>query len=296
MQPDQLDVSVIVRTCGRKPQFLRRALNSIAAQTRLPALIIVVNDEPEASGVEAELGRMDLRGVALRYLPRDLRIQAQSNPSAALNRGIAAISSRWVAFLDDDDTWMPTFLEKVAPLLKAGEEKIAFGGVVTQTIAVYERLKTEDIVETHRKPFNPGLQVVDLAALVTGNQFTNNSLVVRHDAFAAVGPFREDLMVLYDWEFNVRAAAHFHFEVMPEPLACYHLRPATDASPNTSVAEHLRARIRIRNEWLRADLAAGRLGLGQLALAGEIRGLGAVLAVGRRWRDRISGWLGRTSR
>lgn len=293
MQTSQFDLSVIVRTNGRSPQFLRRALGSIIAQTRLPAMIVVVNDSSDGALIKAELGQIDFRGISWQYLPRDVAIQPQPNRSTALNRGLAAAGTCWISFLDDDDTWMPQFLERVGSLLAVVEQRPDFGGVVTQTQTVEERLEAGVVVEKLRRPFNPGLLAVDLALLAKGNRFTLNSMVVNREVFASVGAYRDDLPVLEDWEFNVRAAAHFHFEVIPEALVCYHLRPSNDATANTSLIEHRRVKRMIQNEWLRHDRAAGRHGLGQLAWAGEIRGLRVVLDSGRAWRDRIRCWLGR---
>jgi glycosyltransferase involved in cell wall biosynthesis len=296
MHTSPLDLSVIVRTCGRAPQFLRRALNSITVQTRMPSTIVVVNDGIDIAGARTELDKIDFRGITVKYLTRDSRLQAEPNRAAALNRGIAASDTRWIAFLDDDDTWTAQFLERVGAVLETDGDRTGFGGVVVQTLAVHEKLRADKIVEQSRRPYNSDLLLVDLAILATGNRFTINSMVVSRDVISAVGKYREDLPVLEDWEFNVRAAARFHFEVIPEPLVCYHLRPAGGgAAANSSLAEHRRVAVRIRNEWLRADLAAGRLGLGQLALAGEIRGLGGFLAVGKQWRDRIHGWWGKRS-
>lgn len=287
MALNQLNLAVIVRTCDRPIVFLRRALHSIIAQTVPPSLVVVVDDGSVPLGVETELGKMNWRGIAWRHLPRDP--QAKPNRSAALNRGIAMVNTLWISFLDDDDTWTPQFLERVASALANNETQTHFGGVVTQTVTVHERLASDCLVEKRRRPFNPELRMVDLAALAVGNRFTLNSMVVRKDVFAAVGAYREDLPVLEDWEFNVRAAARFHFEVIPEPLACYHQRPAGDMNANTMIDEHIRVKVLIRNEWLRADLAAGRIGLGQLALAGENRGLSGVLDLIRAWRDKLAG-------
>jgi GT2 family glycosyltransferase len=132
---------------------------------------------------------------------------------------------------------------------------------------------------------------VDLAQLASANQFTNNALVFRRAAFTEVGGFREDLPLLYDWDFNVRLAVRFRIECLPMNLANYHLRAAQDGAPNSAQDEMLRAAAKIRNEWIRADLAAGRIGLGQLALAGEAVGVGRFLARMARWRMRLRHWL-----
>lgn len=296
MPAGPLDLTVIVRTCGRPLVFLRRALDSIAAQTRLPAMVVISNDGDDVTSVEQELGRIDLRGLQHRHLPRDARARPKPNRSAALNRAIDEVATQWVAFLDDDDTWAPTLLERVESLLTENMARRDFGGVVTRTEAVYERVLASGIREVRREPFNPALDVIDLAALAVENRFTINALILKREVFARVGNFREDLPLLEDWEFNVRAASHFQFEVVPEMLARYHQRLSGGSAENSHPEEMLRAVTRIRNEWLRADIAAGRLGLGQLALAGELRGLGSELSRWKRWRERVCGWLGRRTR
>jgi glycosyltransferase involved in cell wall biosynthesis len=281
MKPN--DITVVVRSCGR-PVLLQRALASIVVQTLPPVEIVVVT-----------IGTVGAGAVAALKNPPPMKLVAAAegrSRGGALNDGIAAAGSRWVAFLDDDDTWAPQFLERVSPLLIAGDAQPGFGGVVTQTMAVFEKYVNNAVVEKKRSPFNSDLRVVDLAALAVGNRFTLNAMVVRREVFAAVGNYREDLPVLEDWEFNVRAASRFHFEVISEPLVRYHRRVSAGPLANTSLDEHRRVAIIIRNEWLRADLAAGRVGLGQLALAGETRGMSALLDSLRVWRNRFRGWLG----
>jgi glycosyltransferase involved in cell wall biosynthesis len=295
-RPRQFNVSVLVRTCGRSPVFLRRALNSIIGQTVLPEYIIVLNDESNPSAVESELAQINFVGLPLRHLSRNEGLQPHSNRSKALNRGIAEATTQWIAILDDDDTWAPNFLERVAGVLVTNEARSDFGGVITQTEAIYERVKGNEIIQTGSEPFNPQLRALDLAALTVETQFTINSMVISRRVFEAVGGYREDLPMQEDWEFNVRAATRFHFEVIPEPLVRYHQRPSDDSAANTSAKELDRVAIMIRNEWLRKDIAEGRLGLGQLSLAGESRGLGRELSRWIRWRKKIARWLGRSSR
>jgi glycosyltransferase involved in cell wall biosynthesis len=274
------EISVIVRTAQRDPVFLRRALGSIRAQTVPPGEIVVFNGGGKPEVVEAAIRASDLTGIL---------VTTRHNPplgqAAAANQAVQVARGTWIAFLDDDDTWAPAFLEHTTRMLVQEGAAADFGGVVTQTESVFERLIDGQPREHTREPFNSALKTIDLAALAVQNRFTNNALVFSRTAFAATGPFREDLAVLYDWEFNVRLAAKFRLEVVPEMLARYHQRPADDPAPNTSLEEHARMQVRIRNEWLRADLAAGRLGLGQLALTREVRGLRTVLADFRRWRN-----------
>ena len=296
MNPDKFDLDVMVRTCGRKPIFLRRALNSIATQLLSPSTVTIINDGTSPITNESELAMVDMRGITVRHLFRDSELRPKPNRSAALNRGIAVATTQWIAILDDDDTWAPNFLERVAGMLATNEARSDFGGVITQTEAIYERVKGNEIIQTGSEPFNPQLRALDLAALTVETQFTINSMVISRRVFEAVGGYREDLPMQEDWEFNVRAATRFHFEVIPEPLVRYHQRPSDDSAANTSAKELDRVAIMIRNEWLRKDIAEGRLGLGQLSLAGESRGLGRELSRWIRWRKKIARWLGRSSR
>jgi glycosyltransferase involved in cell wall biosynthesis len=284
-------VSVLVRTARRDPVFLRRALGSIRAQTVPPAEILVFNAGGEPDRVETAIRSVNLAGLTV-----TIRHSPALGQAAAANQAVQAAQGNWLAFLDDDDTWAPEFLERAVGVLTREGAAADFGGVVTRTESVYERFVGGQPQERAREPFNPALQTIELAALAIQNRFTNNALVFSRVAFAAVGPFREDLAVLYDWEFNVRLAAKFRLEVVREMLARYHQRPADDPAPNTSREENARMEVRIRNEWLRADLAAGRLGLGQLTLAGECAGLQRELSRWTRWRERIAGWLGKPTR
>ncbi len=291
MSTSRPKISVIVRTAGRDPIFLRRALESICAQTAAPLEVVVFNAGGAPAAIDHAIEGAKFAGIAVTS-----RHSGPLGMAAAANRAIEATLGAWVAFLDDDDTWDPRFLEETGRVIAREGAAPDFGGVVTQTLAVYERLVGGCLQQRKLEPFNPGLDAVDLAALASENRFTNNALVFRRDAFAVLGPFREDLPVLDDWEFNVRLAAKFRLVVVPQPLARYHQRPATDPAPNSRRADHARVAVEIHNEWLRADIAAGRLGLGQLALAGEARGLGRELSRWTRWRRRLTGWLGRPLR
>ena len=94
---EMLPVSVVVRTKDR-PTLLREAIDSIRA-TGYPAEIVVVNDGGKAPETR------DIRLVNL----------AQSaGRSEAMNRGVRAAKSAFIAFLDDDDLFYPEHLETLS--------------------------------------------------------------------------------------------------------------------------------------------------------------------------------------
>ncbi|MDO9489261.1 MAG: glycosyltransferase family 2 protein [Sphingomonadaceae bacterium] len=90
---------------------IARALDSIAAQTRPPAEVIVVDDASgDATAAIAE---------AHPLRPRILRHPANRGGAAALHSGVEAAANDWVAFLDADDEWLPEKLEAQVAALAA---------------------------------------------------------------------------------------------------------------------------------------------------------------------------------
>jgi len=106
---ERFPVSVVI-PYFQKANTVERALDSIAGQTVLPAEVIVVDDEvsPRSQGV--------LREIDERGWPFSIRLIAMPinrGPAAARNVGWANAlpGSRYVAFLDADDFWLPRKLE-----------------------------------------------------------------------------------------------------------------------------------------------------------------------------------------
>src|SRR5438270_602724 len=80
------------------------------------------------------------------------------------------------------------------------------------------------------------------------------SVLHRRDVLAGIGPFREDLPVVGDWEFNLRLASSgrpIGF-LDGEPLAFWHQRRAAEGALANSVigrsADHQRMDLLVRNE------------------------------------------------
>ncbi len=115
-----LPFSIVIATHER-PEELRRALDSVAASTRQPARVLIV----DSSRTDA------VSGVAGEYAERlPLRHLVATEPSAAMqrNQGAADIATPLVVFMDDDAVLRPDTLAKMcAPFDSDPEEKT--GGV-----------------------------------------------------------------------------------------------------------------------------------------------------------------------
>jgi glycosyltransferase involved in cell wall biosynthesis len=102
-------VSVIVPAYNAA-RYIGDALESLLSQTRVPDEIIIVND-----------GSTDeTRQVVTKYKDSRIEYVEQQNGgiSSARNRGMQRASGDYIAFLDADDRWRKTMLEKQLAVLE----------------------------------------------------------------------------------------------------------------------------------------------------------------------------------
>src|SRR5712692_9736802 len=98
-----LKVSIVVPLYNKAP-YVRRALDSIAAQTFSDFEVIVVDDGSTDDGPSVVANYGDSRVRLVR--------QPNAGPGAARNAGLAQTQGELIAFLDADDEWLPTYLEE----------------------------------------------------------------------------------------------------------------------------------------------------------------------------------------
>ena len=88
-----------------RAHYLSDAIQSVRAQTFTDYELVVVDD-----------GSPDRKEVDRLGLPEDARIrylrQENQGPAAARNTALQAARGEFVAFLDSDDTWEPTYLQE----------------------------------------------------------------------------------------------------------------------------------------------------------------------------------------
>lgn len=291
-------VAIITRTKNR-PAFLRRCLASVRAQTFQDWVHVIVNDAGEPAPVEQALAA-HVAADPGRYVV--LHRSQSVGMEAASNHGITHSDSELIVVLDDDDTWSPSFL---AVMTQAWADRRVddVRGVVCRSTRIVERVDGEVFIELGRTAYNDDLRHLSLFDLAASNRFAVNAFVFERAALMQIGSYRADLPVLGDWEFNLRFLRAFNIEVVPLTLAAFHVREAsvTGAAGNTVSAGaelHYYYMNRLRNELLREDLAAGRLGLGTLmataaAYQGTLEHLRKetrVLSPLNRLLKRIRGW------
>lgn len=262
-------VAVITRTKDRAV-LLRRAMESVLAQTSGDWVHVVVNDGGDPAPVDrlAESFRERYTGrLQVVHNPRSLGMEAASNV------GLRASRSRHVVIHDDDDSWEPSFLATTVAFLD-GQTDDRVAGVITHSVRIDERIVGDRVEIDRRTPYNEWVRSITLFRMAGGNMFPPISFLFRRAMLDEVGYYREDLPVLGDWEFNLRFLARHDIAVLAQPLALYHHRPSTtDAAYANSIFgaqdKHALYDALIRNELMRRDLDSGRVGLGTLVNIGQ---------------------------
>ena len=188
----------------RRPELLVDAVTSALNQTVTDQTVVVVDD-----------------GAGLPELPADprLHVVSLSRNTAVLglvrNVGIRLTNSRYIAFLDDDNTWREDHLA----LALAGLEK---GADVVYT-AVERRRADGTVLDVLTREF-------DRVAFRDGTPFVDaNSLVVRRSPEVLFSrlPRTKATLPKEDWEFVYRLSKRHVVEHVPQPTVRYLVNEAS---------------------------------------------------------------------
>lgn len=211
---------IVVRTKNRN-LLLKRALSSIVKQSYTDWQIVLVND----GGNKEELDCLVEAFLRDNSLSTDKVILIHNQNScgmeAASNLAINSSNSKYIALLDDDDTWDCLFLERTISFLDSNKK---FQGVACPANLVEEAISNDEIKTIAVRPYNPQLKSISIPDLLGQNRFTSNSFVYSRGAFEEVGDYDENLPVLGDWDFNLRFIIKYDIKIIPEALVNYHMR------------------------------------------------------------------------
>lgn len=100
-------ISVVIPVYNRSTE-LRRALNSLVAQTEKNFEALVIDDGSEED-IESVIHQFKNQ-LNIRYF----RLEHSGGPAKARNKGIKEATGEWISFLDSDDWWMPTRIQVIS--------------------------------------------------------------------------------------------------------------------------------------------------------------------------------------
>jgi len=186
-------VSTVITTYGGKEQ-LQRAIDSVLLQSYSCVEVIVVDDnnpETDARKKTEQLMRKYANDKRVEYVKHD----RNCNGAAARNTGICRAKGEYIAFLDDDDYYLPERFEKILTIM---ERDPSYVGIYTGVELKDEKNKTVfRITPTHDLSIETLL--LDEMALGTGSNIFLKKEVVR----ASEG-FDENFVRRQDIEFMIR--------------------------------------------------------------------------------------------
>lgn len=198
MGADRPLVSAVLITRDR-PLLFQDALASALSQTYERLEIVIVD------GSEKSVEPMARRRVGDQHRLRYRRDQGDG-PGAARNIGLRAAEGRFVAFLDDDDGWLP---EKVQRQVAAFDP--AVGTVMTGQTTVRDGDRIGG-----RTPTLSGRVTEELLRGTPG--CPTSTVMVRREVVDRAGDFDEQLPIWEDREWYVRLSKHAEFRSVPARL------------------------------------------------------------------------------
>ncbi|HSP34604.1 MAG TPA: PIG-L family deacetylase, partial [Thermoanaerobaculia bacterium] len=190
-----LPVTVIIRTKDR-PALLREAIDSVRANEH-PADIVVVNDGGVAPRVE--------KGVKL------VQHERPAGRSEAMNAGVKAATTKYIAFLDDDDLYYPEHLSTLAATAQSATASAAW---YTDAVSAFLAIGGSGQYEK-----NASLRLFggdfDRELLLVDNYIPLPTLLVERAAFMDAGGFDRQFDLFEDWDFLIRLSQRGDFTHVP---------------------------------------------------------------------------------
>lgn len=226
-------ISVIIPTHNRA-DILPRAIKSIQDQTRPVDEIIVVSDgsTDNTEEVVRKLADKDSRIRLIAYHPGH-------NGNYARNKGLEAATGEFIAFLDDDDEWLP---KKTELQMRIFEREPDVGLVYASQNCIY----SDTGITYQTQPMYRG----DLSKriFIRGEMGTPSQVMVRRSVLDQTGPFDLELGALQDYDLWIRCCLVTKVDFVPEPCIKYYNSTSTNqVSANTE--KYIHARLYIREKY-----------------------------------------------
>lgn len=185
-------VSVVIPTYG-EPLYLGRCIDSVLQQTYNNIEIIIVDDNgigtPNQIATSAVIDQY--KGNNIKYVCHE----KNKNGSAARNTGVKNSEGRYIAFLDDDDAFLPAKIERQVKLIESLSDEYAFV-YCSHDIYMDDRLVRHVIAEKSGNLF--------FEKISHQIEIQTSGVLIRKEAFEEVKGFDESFRRHQDWEFIER--------------------------------------------------------------------------------------------
>ncbi|MBD2449489.1 glycosyltransferase family 2 protein [Nostoc sp. FACHB-152] len=186
--------------------YLPETIENVLSQTFTDFEVIVVND---GSADETERWVSQIKDPRVKLIT-----QENQGLAGARNTGIAHAKGEYITFLDADDLWEPTKLEKQ---LRVMEENPEVALVYTWVAFIDEMGKPTGRVFKNQAEGDVWQKLTEHNIVESGSV-----AMVRRSCFEDIGLFDRNLgSYLEDWDMWLRIASRYSFKVVKEPLVYY---------------------------------------------------------------------------
>jgi len=190
---ETLPITVVIRTKDR-PALLREAVASVRAGG-YPAQIVVVNDGGAKVEVDAKI----------------VHHKESRGRSEAMNSGVQAAETKYVAFLDDDDLFFREHLPVLAAAAQSAPASVAwYADAVSHFLRIGEsgEYETRAQLRLFDRDFDRELLLVD-------NYIPLPTILTTRELFLDAGGFDAGFDLFEDWDFLIRLSQRGDFTHVP---------------------------------------------------------------------------------
>lgn len=197
-------VSVIIPTHNR-PELLTRALRSMYGQTFTDFEVLVVDDGDKV------LAKSVLGDYLARPNFKYIETAKNTGGAATRNLGIKHSTGDYLAFLDDDDEWLPEKLEKQVKVLNEAGEEVS---LVYSGVAAYD----EQGQLMYQSVAKKGGIITPLPRLLYKCDIWTSALMYRRSYAERGFIFDEEQKKNQEWDLEIRLAQISNFYAIAEAL------------------------------------------------------------------------------
>ncbi len=221
------NVSVVMPTYKRRLKMVRRAIESVLAQSYKELELIIIDDSPPDYEYRKEIEEFVTELL-------DSRIKLIQHPenlgaNVARNTGIKYSQGEYIAFLDDDDEWQNEKIEK--QMKKFNKSNIAL------VYCSANEITTKENRIIHSKVKKAKYKGCIFDKLMSGNVIgSTSSVIIKKRCLHEVGIFDNNLKSAQDYELYLRIAFRYLIEYVDgEPMLNYYIHEGERITGNYNV-------------------------------------------------------------
>ena len=214
------EILVIIRhKLGRK-RLLKRAISSVGNQTYKKVRVIILS-------MNFDKGNLEYCSFLNTIIEKDYEIIDNDN----LGSYLISSQSKFMCFLDDDDSWAPEYLSRLISLLtKTSVEYPSVRAVASHTNKVREVSESNRIIINETQPLNHYLSVgpLDFDVIYYKNSVPLSSCVFFKESVKEIITNHQVNSPSFSWPFIIDYLSKYDLWIVPEALSFYHFREDND--------------------------------------------------------------------